>query len=94
MAWCLVNYRDFTLYIWMSSVTWNLRPFKSDFIFGNSHESVRVKSGEEGGVPFSVINFWTRNCLTKSALWGGVLLWWRVQSSDQSSCHFIRTASR
>jgi len=31
---------------WMSSVSWNLRPFKADFILWNSHKSFGAKSGE------------------------------------------------
>jgi hypothetical protein len=30
---------------WTSSVSWNLRPFKADFIFGNSQKSFGAKSG-------------------------------------------------
>jgi len=50
----------------MSSVPWTLHPFKADFIFGNSQKSRRVKSGEWGGCPISVIEFSARNCMTES----------------------------
>jgi hypothetical protein len=40
-------------------MSWNILPFKADFIFGNSD-----KSGKWGGCSISVIDFWTRNCLT------------------------------
>jgi hypothetical protein len=48
----------------MFSISWNLHPFKADFIFGNSQNSFRAKSGKQGGCSISVINFWARNCLT------------------------------
>jgi hypothetical protein len=57
----------------MSSVSWNLHPFKADFIFGNSQKSFRAKSGEEGGCSILVIDFWARNCLTESTFFYALL---------------------
>jgi len=74
-------------------VSWNLPPFKADFIFGNIQKSFGAKSGEEGGFSFSVTDFWTRNCLTESTLWAEGVSLWRVQSMGQSSGLFLLTAS-
>jgi hypothetical protein len=41
----------------MSSISWNICPFKADFIFGNSQKSLGAKSGEQGGCYISVIDF-------------------------------------
>jgi hypothetical protein len=56
---------------WMSSVSWNLHSFKAGFIFRNSQKSFGVKSGQESGCYISVIEFWVRNFLKESTLWGG-----------------------
>jgi hypothetical protein len=76
------------------SKSWNLRPFRADFISGKSQKSLGAKWGEQGGCYISVIDFWARNCLTESALWAGALSWWRIQSLDQSSGLYLPTASR
>jgi len=78
---------------WISSISWNIQPFKTAFIFGNSQKSFGAKSGEQGGCSISVIDFWARNCFTESALWAGILSWWRIQSLDQSPSLFLRVAS-
>jgi hypothetical protein len=39
-------------FFWMSSVSWNLRPFKADFVLGNSQKSYGAKTGKEVSVPF------------------------------------------
>jgi hypothetical protein len=78
--------------IWMS-LSWNLCPFKEDFIFRNNHKSFGVKSVEKGGCSISVIDFWARNCLTESALWAGALPWWRIKSLGQSSVLSLLTVS-
>jgi hypothetical protein len=39
-------------FFWMSSLSWNLRPFKADFISGNSQKSFVAKSGKRVGVSF------------------------------------------
>jgi len=41
------------------------RPFKANFISGNSHKSLGAKSGKKGGYYISVIDFWVRNCDTE-----------------------------
>jgi hypothetical protein len=53
---------------WLSSVSSDLRPFKADFIFGDSQKSFRVKYGERGRCSISVIDFCARNCFTESKL--------------------------
>jgi len=78
---------------WMSSLSWNIHPFKADFHFGNRQKLFGPKSMEYGGCPVSVINFWARNCLTENALWAGALLWWIIQFLSQSSGLFLHTAS-
>jgi len=57
----------------LSSISWNLRPFKADFTFWNSHKLFGIKSGEQGGWSITVINFWTTNRITDSTLWAGAL---------------------
>jgi hypothetical protein len=41
----------------MSSVSWNLRPYKADLIFGNSQKSSGAKSGEQHVCTISIIDF-------------------------------------
>jgi len=45
------------------STSWNLHPFKADFISGKSQKSLRAKSGEQSGHSISVIDTGARNCL-------------------------------
>jgi hypothetical protein len=47
----------------LCSASWNLRPSKADFIFGNSWKSLSANQ-EWGGCSISVFAFWARNCLT------------------------------
>jgi hypothetical protein len=69
----------------MSSISLNLRPFKADFISGNS-EPFGAETGEYMvGVPFQKSISGPQNCLTESALCDGTLSWWRIQSLGQSS---------
>jgi len=75
----------------MSSISWNLGPFKADFIFGNSQKLFKSKSGDQSGYSISVTDFWVRNCSTESILWAGALSWWRIQLLGQTSglCHCL-----
>jgi hypothetical protein len=58
-----------------SSVTRNLRPFKADFIFGNSKKSFGAESGEQGGCSISEVDSCAKNCelehchVAESNLW-------------------------
>jgi hypothetical protein len=58
----------------MSSVHLNLRPCKTNFIFGNSQKSFGVKSGEYGVFSISVIDFWARNCLIESLVSWSIIM--------------------
>jgi hypothetical protein len=78
---------------WMPSMSWNLHPFKVDFISGNSQKSFRAKSGVQQGYSISENDFWARNYSTESTLLAGVLSWWRIQSLGQRSGLFLHTAS-
>jgi hypothetical protein len=60
----------------MSSVSWNLHPFKADFILGNSQKSLGVKSEEQTGYTISVIYFAARNYLTKKRCELEHCHWW------------------
>jgi hypothetical protein len=73
------------IFSWMSSVSWNLRPFKVDFIFENSLKSFGVKTVEHGRCSISVIGFRAINCSTESASWAVALSWCRIQSLGQRS---------
>jgi hypothetical protein len=72
---------------WMSSASWNLRPFKAHFIFVNSGKSFRAKWGEQRGCSISIIDFWARN---SSA---GASSWWRIETLGQSSGLFLWTSA-
>jgi hypothetical protein len=59
----LLNSFQYSLYIFqVFSVSWNLDPFKADFIFRNSQKSFGVKLDKWNGCSISVIDFWARNC--------------------------------
>jgi hypothetical protein len=83
LLWNIFQCHHF-FFLLISSVSWNLHSFKEDFIFVNSQKSFGAKSGVQGGCSISVIDFWSRNCLTESALWTGALLRQRIQSLCQN----------
>jgi len=76
---CGIIFSAVVTFLCMSSVSWNLRPFKAYFIFGNNQKSFGAKSGEQGGCSFSVIDFWDWSFLIESSLWDGALSWWIIQ---------------
>jgi hypothetical protein len=59
-----------------SSIPWNLRLFKADFVFGNSRKSFAAKSGEKDGRFISVIDFWGHKLLDRERLvsWDTVIV--------------------
>jgi len=68
-----------------SSVSWNLPPFKADFISENRQNSFRAKSGKYGGCSITIINFWHRNCwdwvpCELEHFRGGEFSWAKVQA--------------
>jgi hypothetical protein len=91
---CGVTFSVVVLFLWMPSVSRNLRPFKAHLIYGKSQKPFEVKSGEYDGCSVSVIDFWAEYFFTESAFWVEALSWWRIQLLDQSSGLFLRTVSR
>jgi hypothetical protein len=81
-------------HFFMSSLSWNLRPFKADFTSGNSHNSLGAKSGVQGACSILVNESCVTNSLIQSALWAGTLSSHEIQSLGQSSGLFLRTAAR
>jgi hypothetical protein len=49
--------------ILMSSMSWNLRPCRGEYMFGKSQKSFGAKSGEQGGCSISVIDFLAQKLL-------------------------------
>jgi len=78
-------------HFWMSSISWNLRPFKIDFISGNSQKSFRANQGK--GHVFYFSNWFLGQKLVESALWTGAMSWWRKHSLGKSSGLLLCTAS-
>jgi hypothetical protein len=76
---CCVIAMLLSLFFLLSSIFWNLCPFKANFISRNSLKSFRAKSGEQDGCSISGINFWAQNCLTECILWNEKLSWSRMQ---------------
>jgi hypothetical protein len=70
-AYCEIASSTVVKFFWMSAISWNLRPFKTDFIFANSQKSFGAKSGEWHGCSISVIELWARNYLTAPYELGG-----------------------
>jgi hypothetical protein len=50
-------------HLFLSSVSWNIRTFKADYIFGNSQKLFGAKLWEQSECFSSAAGFWTRNCL-------------------------------
>jgi hypothetical protein len=72
---CGIAFSAIITFSWMSSTSWNLYPFKADFIFGNSEKSFRAKQGEQHGCYISVIDLGQklldRECLVR---WSTVMV--------------------
>ena len=68
------------VFSWISSMVWNLFPFKGDFSFGKSQKSQGAKSGfEQGWVTWVAWCFSKNLCMTRDT-WGGTLSWWSCHS--------------
>ena len=75
-----------TLFSWISSMVWNLFPFKGDFSFGKSQKSLGTKSGLQRGWVTWVIWCFIKNLYMRHDAWVGALLWWSCQSPVAHSC--------
>ena len=77
------------MFSWISSMVWNLFPFKDDFSFGKSQTSQGAKSGLYGCWVTWVIWCFTKKLCTKHDACVGTLLWWSCQSPVAHSCGLL-----
>ena len=82
------------LFSWISSMVWNLFPFKGDFNFGKSQKSQGIKSGLYGGwVTWVIWCFAKKLCMRRDA-WTGTLLRWSCQPLAAHSCDLLNHLNR
>ena len=68
------------VFSWISSMVWNLFPFKGNFSFGKSQKSQGTKPWLEGGWVTWVIWCFAKILCLRCDVWAGSLLWWSCQS--------------
>ena len=77
------------LFSWISSMVWNLFPFKTDVSCGKSQRSQGAISGlYRGWVTWVIWCFAKKLCMRRGA-WAGVLSWWSCQSPVAHSCGLL-----
>ena len=74
---------------WISSMVWNLFPFKGDFSFGKIQKPQGTKSRVEGDWVTWVIWCFSKKFCARFDAWSGVLSWWSCQSPVAGSCDLL-----
>jgi len=59
---------------WISSTSWNLHPFKTDFNFGNNQKPFGAKAGKSGRCSISLSDFWTKTAWKCLVSWSIVMV--------------------
>ena len=76
------------VFSWISSMVWNLFPFKHDFSLGKSQKSQGTKSGLKWGWVTWVMWCFTKKFCTRGDVWVGVL-WWSCRLPVAHSCSLL-----
>ena len=74
------------IFSWISSMIWNLFPFKGDFSFGEKPEVEGRQIWAVGCCVPWVIWCFTKNLCMRRDAWMGMLLWWSRQPPAAHSC--------
>ena len=81
------------IFSWISSMVWNLFPFKGDFSFGKARSHRGPNLGCKGVESPGWLCVLPKKLRMRSDAWAGMLLWWSCQSPVVHSCGLLNHPS-